>query len=140
MSAEGFSGRCLCGAVTYTCDTEPALTAVCHCEDCQRGSGSTFSVNVVVARDDLHLEGDTLRHFVTVGEDTEAQRERMFCSTCGSPVVTVMADAPDMAVIKAGTLDDRSWLAPEAELWCDSAQPWLASGEERGRFPRGLPT
>ena len=29
-------GGCLCGAVRYTSEAEPALTAVCHCPDCQK--------------------------------------------------------------------------------------------------------
>ncbi len=29
-------GGCLCGAVRYSTDAEPLLTAVCHCKNCQR--------------------------------------------------------------------------------------------------------
>lgn len=48
---------------------------------------------------------------------------------------------PDLAFIKAGTLDDRSWLVPEMEAWCDSAQPWVQhESEARGCFGRGVPT
>ena len=54
--------------------------------------------------------------------------------------MSILAEAPGIAFIKAGTLDDRSWLKPEMEVWSDSAQPWLAAAEERGLFPRGLST
>lgn len=140
MGSEGITGRCLCGAVTYRCDGEPMSTAICHCDDCQRASGSTFSILAIFDSDDFHVEGDSLATFVTVGDETGEQRERKFCSACGSPIVSILAEAPDMAVVKAGTLDDRSWLAPEMEVWCDSAQAWFGAGEERGEFPRGIPT
>ena len=32
---------------------------------------------------------------------------------------------PNMDFLKAGTLDDTSWLKPEVQFWCDSAQSWL---------------
>jgi len=137
--SEHLAGRCLCGAVRYRCDGEPMMTVICHCNDCQRQTGSPYSLFVAVNHDELHVEGDTLSTFVTVGEDTGERRERKFCSTCGSPIVSILAEAPGIAFIKAGTLDDRSWLKPEMEVWSDSAQPWLESTEERGVFPRGLP-
>ena len=43
------TGQCLCGEVCYTLTGEPIATAVCHCKNCQRQSGSAFSL-VVIAR------------------------------------------------------------------------------------------
>ncbi|HET8535571.1 MAG TPA: GFA family protein, partial [Solirubrobacteraceae bacterium] len=54
------TGRCLCGAVSYTVDAEPAVQAVCHCTDCQRQTGNPFSVIVAVPRDAFEISGDTL--------------------------------------------------------------------------------
>ena len=31
---------------------------------------------------------------------------------------------PDVVYVKAGTLDDESWLEPNAEVFTRSAQPW----------------
>lgn len=37
------TGHCLCKAVSYVADvTEPDLVAYCHCDGCQRQSGSTY--------------------------------------------------------------------------------------------------
>jgi hypothetical protein len=138
MTDARLTGHCLCGSVSFHCDAEPMVTALCHCEDCQRQTGTTFSILVAVDRSALHIEGDTLASFVTVGSESGAERERKFCSNCGSPIVSVMDDAPNLALIKAGTLDDRSWLAPQLEAWCDSAQPWLEASGERQRFPTGV--
>jgi hypothetical protein len=140
--SNSLSGRCLCGAVTYSADVEPMMVAICHCQDCQRQSGSPFSLNVAIDRAALTLEGASLKSFQTTGSDSGQTRERIFCSTCGSPVVTILAEADDMAFIKAGTLEDRSWLAPELEVFTDSAHPWVHAedAEERGLFPRSIPT
>jgi hypothetical protein len=133
------SGRCLCGNVTYRCDAEPALTGMCHCDDCQRGSGAPFSVWLALPADKLEIEGDGVASHVTVGTETKAKRERKFCSSCGSPVVTLMEDMPQFALVRAGTLDDRSGVEPQLEIWCDSAQPWVETMTRPQAFPTGLP-
>ena len=39
-------GGCLCGKVRYSADAEPAFVGVCHCKNCQKGTGTAFSVVV----------------------------------------------------------------------------------------------
>ena len=130
-------GHCLCGKVTYTCDGQPMATLLCHCTDCQRQTGTAFSIVVGVERDTLHIEGDTLSSFTTIGEDTGEPTRRHFCSACGSPIVTLPDVTPDLAFIKAGTLNDRSWLEPEMEIWARSKHPYVTPDDEnRGVFER----
>lgn len=133
------TGRCLCGAISYAFDGEPMMTAICHCDDCQRQSGAAFSVNVVVDRAELSVTGEP-KVFNTTGEDTGELRDRMFCGECGSVLFSVLREADDMMIIKAGTLDDKSGVLPEMELWTERAQGWRGGEEERGEFPRGIPT
>lgn len=132
-------GHCLCGAATYEAAGDPMSTVMCHCTDCQRGSGAAASVNVVVPRDGFAMHGDTLTKFETVGTDSGRPRERWFCNRCGSPIATFVDELPDFAIIKAGTLDDPSVAAPAVEIWRDSAQPaWHPAGD-RPQMPRGMP-
>jgi hypothetical protein len=46
---------------------------------------------------------------------------------------------PGVAIIRAGTLDDRSWVKPVMEIFCDSAQPWVSLTGDRQRFPKMPP-
>lgn len=131
------TGRCLCGSVTYTVDAEPVAQAVCHCADCQRQSGSPFSVVVGFPRAALQIEGDTLSSFSTAGEDSGAETQRNFCSACGSPIFSASAGMPDLVFVKAGSLDDASWIEPAAEVWGRSAQPWSPRFESTAQFERG---
>ena len=108
MPVGALTGHCLCGKVSYRCDAEPLLTGLCHCEDCQHQTGTTFSIIAVVPTAALEIEGDSLAGYETIGNESGATRERKFCSNCGSPIATFMADMPDLVVLKAGTLDDRS--------------------------------
>ena len=50
---------------------------------------------------------------------------RSFCSDCGSPLTRPSLPAfNDLAAIKAGTLDDSSWVKPTIQIWCDTAETW----------------
>ena len=131
------TGRCLCGAVSYSVDAEPVVQAVCHCTDCQRQTGNPFSVIVGVPRDAFEVEGDTIATYTTTGEDHGGDTERSFCSECGAPVFSNAAVMPEMTFLKAGSLDDASWLQPAAEVWTSSAQPWAPQFEGAQQLERG---
>ena len=131
------TGRCLCGGVTYSIDAEPVAQAVCHCADCQRQTSSPFSVIVGVPRAAFDVEGDTLTSFTTVGSDHGQDTERNFCSACGSPIFTAAAVMPELIFVKAGSLDDASWLEPALEVWTSSAQPWSPHFENATQLERG---
>jgi hypothetical protein len=131
------TGRCLCGGVTYTVEAEPAIQAVCHCTDCQRQTGNPFSVIVGVPREAFEVEGDSLASFATTGSDHGGETKRNFCSNCGSPLFSDAAVAPELIFLKAGSLDDSSWLQPAVEAWTSSAQPWTPHFEQAARLERG---
>jgi hypothetical protein len=131
------TGHCLCGNVRYSADAEPVAQALCHCTDCQRQTSSPFSAVVGVPLAALTVEGDTLATFNTVGGDTGAETQRNFCSACGTPIYSLSAAAPEVAFLKAGSLDDSSWLAPMVEVWTSSAQPWSPRLEGLAGFERG---
>jgi hypothetical protein len=123
--------------VTYSADAEPVIQGVCHCTDCQRQTGNPFSVIVGVPRAAFSVQGSTLASFTTVGEDHGGDTERSFCSACGSPVFSIAAVAPQLAFLKAGSLDDASWLEPAMEVWTSSAQPWSPTFQQTARLDRG---
>ena len=41
---------------------------------------------------------------------------------------------PELFVVKAGSLDDPSWLVPSAHIWTRSAQPWALVDDGLPRF------
>ena len=132
-----FTGRCLCGAVTYSVEAEPIVQAVCHCADCQRQTGGPYSVIVGVPRAALTVEGETLATYTTIGEDHGGETERSFCNACGAPVFSHAAVMPEVVFVKAGSLDDASWVQPSVEAWTSSAQPWTPPFEQTARLQRG---
>ena len=76
-----------------------------------------------------------------MGSDTGQEVARRFCRDCGSPIVSLPEAMPEVAFIKAGTLDDTSWLEPQLHVWCESAQPWVALDRlAETTLPRGVPS
>jgi hypothetical protein len=131
------TGRCLCGAATYTADAEPMVQAVCYCTDCQRQTGNPFSVIVAVPRAAFSAQGDTISSYTTIGEDHGGETVRSFCTACGSPLFSVAAVMPDAVFVKAGSLDDPSWVQPAVEAWTSSAPPWAPHFEGATQLDRG---
>ena len=130
-----FSGGCLCGAVRYECNAEPLGMAICHCTHCQKVSGSAFSVNIVVPAPSVTWQGQSASYADT-GESGKPL-SRKFCRNCGSSLATETEALPGAIIIKAGTLDDKSWLKPNTHLWTRSAQPWVQIQSGATTFPKG---
>jgi hypothetical protein len=133
-AVQKMTGACLCGHIRYSAEVEPIFTAICHCESCQRQAGAAFSVVVAVPRSALAVEGwfKTFEGRGGSGKPTH----RHFCSECGSPVFAEIDVLPDVAFIMAGTLDDRAWVRPDRQLWCENAQPWTQQNVEMHHFEK----
>jgi hypothetical protein len=131
------TGRCLCGSVTFRAEGDAVIQAACHCTDCQRQTGGPFSVIVGVPRESFSAAGESLSTFSTIGTDHGGETQRSFCSKCGSPVFSIAAVAPELVFIKAGALDDASWVKPAVEAWTSSAQPWSPRFEGAANLERG---
>ncbi len=117
------SGGCLCGAVRYEFDPSKVVSAGhCHCTDCQKATGGGKATIIFVPTTALRLEGKT-KIYSVVGADG-SHVNRGFCPECGSPIISYVDEQPDLRFIKAGSLDDPSWVTPEASYWQVSAHPW----------------
>jgi hypothetical protein len=134
--ASKIKGGCLCGAVRYECGAEPRGVSVCHCTHCQKTSGGAFSVNVVVPADSLSLPRDKIATY-TVTADSGRPLVRSFCPVCGSSIGSESQNFPGMFILKAGTLDDTSWVQPMVHIWTGSRQPWVAIPATIKTFEKG---
>ena len=127
-------GGCLCGRVRYCVDVDPAFVGVCHCTDCQKFSGSAFSTVVGMPASALKLAG-TLKTFTKPGASGKPTHRR-FCPDCGAGIVDEADALPGVVMVNAGTMDDRGWVKPSSEIYCDSAPPWVHLGGEMKRFAK----
>ena len=118
------SGGCLCGSVRYECDRDAAVGANhCHCRDCQRSTGSGFTTFFVLPDAAMEVSDGTLGSYTNAGESGRTIT-RYFCPNCGSPIFSTAEVFPNFRFVKAGSLDDPSWVKPDSVYWASSAQPW----------------
>jgi hypothetical protein len=125
------TGGCPCGAIRYRIDAFPLLLYTCNCTDCQRRTGSAFALNMPVLAKGFHiLQGEPKGwHYVSPRGTQVISR---FCGDCGGRLYGEREGRAEIVNVRAGTLDDTSWLTPAAHFFTRSAQPWVqpAAGAE----------
>jgi len=117
------AGGCLCGEVRYSFPRDAVISSFhCHCTDCQKSTGCGKASLVMVPTAAIATEGELKGYTVTGTEGATVSRG--FCSNCGSPVMSQVAEMPDIRMIKVGSLEDSSWVSPVFSCWTSSAQTW----------------
>jgi len=117
------TGKCHCGAVSLTADVDPSRVFVCHCADCQVLTGSAFRVVAPVIPGSLQVSGNVKGYARTA--DSGAVRWQYFCPECGTPLFAGSRDGAGLATVRVGVLAERDRLPPTAQLWRNSALPWV---------------
>ncbi len=113
------AGGCQCGRVRYLVKAAPLTFYLCHCRECQRHTSSAFGESLRLARSDFSVTG-AVRQIQRVS-DSGVQRQGWFCPECGVRLWHGSSDSKEINV-KAGTLDDTSWLIPAGHIWTGSRQ------------------
>lgn len=124
------TGRCHCGAISFSATIDAARVMACHCTDCQVLSGAPFRAVVAAPIGQFHLSG-TPKSYVKVAESGN-RRAQMFCPECATPLYATAPENATSVVIRLGCVDQRSQLRPSVQIWQHSALPWLA---ELGSIP-----
>ena len=117
-------GGCLCGQVRYELFGEPLAVVICHCKNCQKQSGSTFSINIIGQSEQIEIQGNLSTYADT--NDSGDPVNRNFCENCGSPIFSEILSQGNLIALKVGTLDDTSDIEPQTQFWCISKQNWLS--------------
>jgi len=127
-------GGCRCGAIRYRLATGPVAARQCWCRDCQYWACGNASVNLIVPRAALQVEGTPL-HYESVADSGHHMR-RSFCGTCGSALFSEARENLDYLVVRAGSLDLPGQFAPQAVIWTDSAPAWAVIDAALPAFSR----
>jgi hypothetical protein len=119
-------GSCLCGSIRYCVTQQPSQFYFCHCQQCQKVTGSGFAANLIAPVDSVIWESgeDLLTHF----DHPTRAFSKTFCSQCGSGVPPVNKSKTSL-VIPAGSLDEMMGeRKPMANLFTGESPAWLSSG------------
>jgi hypothetical protein len=118
------AGRCQCKDVVYKITSAPLAVYACHCTECQRQSGSAFSLSLLAER---------VAVTVQEGKPTVWARRHesgrvincVLCPNCGTRLFHEPQANSKVTIAKAGNLDETNWLYPVGHIWTRSALPWV---------------
>jgi len=115
--------RCHCGALRVSCAGDPSKISLCHCFDCQRRTGSLFSIAAFYPCDAATVRGEarSYRRASASGFDVTFH----FCPTCGSNLWWEADRIPDMIGVAAGSFADPDFPMPEQAVWAEEKHHWL---------------
>ena len=130
------TGGCQCGKIRYEITEAPQSVYACHCRDCQRLTSSAFSMGVVVPETAFKLSGVQPRALQRLA-DSGRTTTRWVCPDCGSWIAGPARDG--VIRVRAGTLDDTSWLRPTRHIWTRSKQPWVVLDADDETFETAPP-
>lgn len=129
-------GGCACGALRYELSAPPVMIYNCHCKNCQKITGSAFTVAATVFENALAFTRGAPER-TTWKADSGNERFGLFCGDCGSRIANGQIPSIGMLSLRAGTFDDTSWVEPVGDIWTKSAQKWASF---RGLTAEGQPT
>lgn len=130
------TGGCLCGAVRYSATVDAVRSGLCHCLNCQKASGSAFSVNLFVPADRLAVTG-ALSQYKDTATASGRTVTRSFCPTCGASLMSETPAFANMVILKGGTLDDSTAVTPDTQVWTSTKQGWLQLDPAIRALPKG---
>jgi len=123
MSTRTRSATCTCQQLSVECSGDPELVSLCHCQDCQRRTGSAFGIAAFFRRDKVRVAGKTSCFSRT--SDNGFDFSFYFCPNCGGTVYWETTRKPGMVAVAAGAFADRDFPAPTQSVFEESRAPWL---------------
>ncbi|HKI62144.1 MAG TPA: GFA family protein [Mariprofundaceae bacterium] len=129
-------GSCLCGAIAYEIDQPAGRIVHCHCQTCRKAQGTAFSSNAFIPREHFRwIHGQELLSFY----ESSKGKSRYFCSACGSHLVAMRAEQPNV-IVRVATLDDDPQPTSFAHAWTSHDLPWLDFSDDVPAYPEFPPT
>ena len=132
------TAHCCCGALRIEASADPDAVGVCHCGECQRTTGSVFSVSAFFKRENVRAEGPSK---IYARDGQEGRKVRMhFCPTCGTTVFWESDLRPDHIGVAVGAFHDPNFPPPTVSVWEESKHGWVAFTHDLAHLPTQRPT
>ena len=117
------TASCTCGELRVEVTGEQFRVSVCHCDECQRRTGSVFGVQARFPREAVQIKGQGTEFIRT--NDEGAKCRFTFCSTCGSTVFYVAEGREQHIAIPVGGFADPAFLSPTVSVHEENMHSWV---------------
>ncbi|MCE2596421.1 MULTISPECIES: GFA family protein [Motilimonas] len=114
-------GSCLCGRVVFSCDNRFSQFHFCHCQQCQKTSGSAHAANLFTEPSNINwLKGqDQIKRFDVPGRAISSA----FCQHCGC-AMPYLSGTGKALVVPAGCLDGEPNIAVDDQIFWAERASW----------------
>jgi hypothetical protein len=127
-------GGCHCGAVRYAVEGAPVFSAICHCADCRRCSGTPVTAWGMFPTEAFAWTKGEAKLYAS-----SEHSQRWFCGDCGTGLAYINeVMVPGMVDIQVATLDDPNAIPPILQMQMADAIGWMANAHTlpgHARFP-----
>ncbi len=116
-------GSCLCGSVVYEVRASRiGVITTCYCSLCRKSHGAERRLRASASTDAFRwiLGEENLRRYRYAPE-----REKVFCGTCGTPLINEYIDQPELFGLAVATLDDDPGKRNVLHLFAASKPDWI---------------
>ncbi|GAB2684587.1 GFA family protein [Aliiglaciecola aliphaticivorans] len=129
-----YFGSCLCGTVKFEVQGEFESFYLCHCQYCQKDTGSAHGANLFSKSAKLNwLSGaNSVNEFMLAN----TVHNKCFCKVCGSALPSTQVAG--LLAVPAGCLDSKISMLPNAHIFCASKAPWDNELDDLPKY-EGLP-
>lgn len=93
----------------------------CNCQMCRKAHGAAFSTNALASAESLHIQGK--EHLSAYR--SSPNREKLFCSKCGSQLFIKRLNAPETMIVTLGTVDGDPHILPCRHVFYGSKASWF---------------
>ena len=134
------TASCACGRLTVTVEGDPLVVTICHCDFCQKMSGSVFQTGAQFGPQQVvEISGETKTfnglEIDSVGvAGSEIGIDYHFCTTCGSNVYRTIAGPSVLFAIAVGNFVDPDFPAPMVETYTSLRHHWVTPVPDAMQF------
>lgn len=97
--------------------------SVCHCEECQKRSGSAFAIQARWPTDDVSITG-THKTWERIA-DSGHKATYEFCPDCGSTMAFIIEGWPGVVAVPVGAFADTDFPAPAFSVYEHRKHHWI---------------
>ncbi len=118
-------GSCLCGAIEFECENNFHQFHLCHCQQCQKISGSAHVSNLFTSVENVvWLKGASeIKRYDVPGRTIS----NAFCAVCGAPAPYISGSGRSL-IVPAGSLDGAPNIYPEDNIFWSERACWYEEG------------
>lgn len=130
-----YTASCLCGGIQLKINTPIPHVFVCHCGQCQKAQGSAF---VAIAPIETKYVEVVQGHALCSEYFATANKKRVFCKICGSPLFSARLDLPEVVRLRVGLINEVLNAKIASHAFTSSKAAWFEILDDAEIFHEGL--